>query len=137
MREIKFKGKRKDTDEWVYGFLVNTKNKSFMICNVVEGPIKLDSGEDLEITNNLFEVIPESVGQFTGLRDDDNSELYVGDIIEHKAPGRGLPYTGEIFFNEGNYQMNADPIKWSLPIHVGSVKIIGNISNNPKLMEDD
>jgi len=65
MREIKFRGKRIDNGEWVYGYyiyrLLGKKQKShehLMACN---------SEDESEL--RFYEVIPETVGEFTGLYD--------------------------------------------------------------------
>ena len=64
MREIRFRGKRTDTKEWVYGYLADGD----MICNWSKDRIS-------------YEVIPHTVGQFTGLHDKNGKEIYEGDII--------------------------------------------------------
>ena len=69
MREIKFRGKRVDNGEWVYGYYVihdmcigKHDFRNLILCN--------------NQMSDMFPVIPESVGQFTGLAD-----IYGGDNV--------------------------------------------------------
>jgi hypothetical protein len=69
MREIKFKGIRKDNHNWVYGFYANIQEKEHYILT------------PSAIGLLWVEVSPETVGQFTGLTDAHRKEIYYGDIV--------------------------------------------------------
>lgn len=91
MREILFRGKRKDFDnEWIYGFYTLYNNNRGMKPTIVTG-----TEENCFI---LIEVIPETVGQFTGMKEfvvSDrafNKPLFEGDIVEVWG-WRGPKYT--------------------------------------------
>lgn len=121
MREIKFRGLRSDGKGWVYGDLM---------CNWTVHQIL--SEED----GNEYLVIPETVGQFTGLKGNNGKEIYEGDVLHsnmyHKTwiadftPCDGLKlaikYEDDFKF-DGIFQTHED---WSRN-KVSSCEVIGNI----------
>lgn len=115
MREILFRGKRAEDNKWVYGFVVNG---SHSIIGVYE------DGHCF-----CFEsVIPETVGQYTGLCDKNGNKIFEGDIVRFStAHAREIKYIDGCFGFEGS----------SIPIkYVNKFEVIGNIHDNPELLEE-
>jgi uncharacterized phage protein (TIGR01671 family) len=72
MRQIKFRGKRVDNGEWVYGDLWRSYGKTETTYVIRDGHGNMSD----------YEVNPATVGQFTGLMDKNGKEIWEGDVIK-------------------------------------------------------
>ena len=122
MREIIFRGQRPDNGEWVYGFLT----KMWGEYHIVDGNNE----------NSAYEVIPETIGQYTGVIDKNGKKVFEGDVVEYAGS------YGEIVFVErrGAFMSRERDMycEWlsNLPQYgTGIVEIIGNIYDNKEILE--
>ena len=129
-REIKFRGKSLNTGLWLYGDLRqdNVRKKTYI----------------------EYEVDPETVGQYTGLKDSTGKEIYEGDIL--KTP-RG--FIGQVVFGRAEEEcrhklfgrmvidcyttygwifVRGDGYKCSIDDELLEGEIIGNVFSNPEIL---
>ena len=117
MREIRFRGISKNNNGWVYGFVSIDKNSAKM-----EGFPHYISRASGYLP---VEVVPKSVGQYTGLKDKNGVEIYEGDILSYF----GFEY--EVTFEESAFGWSEDGQFYAFAeMAIGEIektKIIGNI----------
>jgi len=136
MREIKFRGRRIDNGEWVYGDLIQYKDKCFIYpCRYRDAYTESLQYEPYgRIRLQAIEVDPATVGQYTGLHDKNGKEIYEGDIVESWFPGMPYNYRAiqRIMFIDGCFGCGDYPLKF---IDKLMIEVIGNIYENLSLLE--
>ena len=93
MRDIIFRGKRVDNGQWVYGFLIVNKDGT---CYIKDTDYNVNNGRIDLIPEK---VIPESVGEYTGITDSQDKKIFEGDIL--KFEGTISQY--EVRFENGSF----------------------------------
>lgn len=131
MREILFRGKREDNGEWVYGFYVRLLDVAGSVHRLY---VPADNPDE---HNAVFDIVPETVGQFTGLTDKNGNRIFEGDIVEtFSEDGYSLVGYDNIetefglkFYSYNSYSgLGRDYMS-------REIEIIGNIHDNPELLE--
>lgn len=125
MREILFRGKSMHTDEWLYGGIVHHADDYGMV----------DSTSNMGYLEPEL-VIPETVGQYTGLTDKNGVKIFEGDIVRYNGERHIVVF--ETRSGTGYFGIKIDHIEtWEFCLSVPAklMEVIGNIHDNPELAE--
>lgn len=157
MREHLYRGKRVDNGEWVYGDLIKDYlSGQYFIHPYGDSANESDKvGEEGCLRFFSFEVIPETICEYTGLTNKNGKKIFEGDIVQAPSNLAGTEfYIGTIGF--GNFSDYSDNIytgffiKWKNVPEYSTLRqsiiwwrdeqdrflnIIGNIFDNPELLE--
>lgn len=128
MREIKFRGKRPFIGGWIYGLL----------------DIQANDVEIFSRDNDTFKkgiIIPETIGQFTGLYDKNGKEIYENDLILIKPKPMSKGYVGKVLYVNATFEVEAKEFLHKeyrrLSYYINNpflVEVIGNVHENSNLL---
>ncbi|WP_158099284.1 YopX family protein [Drancourtella sp. An57] len=145
MREILFRAKRIDNGEWVEGYYIYHIKRT--ICPIGDSVkpedeqhvIMQDGFSDWNMPRNtvVFDIDPENVCQYTGLKDKNGKRIWENDIVSgyfnHKKITGFIKYGSNAVYyieREGSYGIHLDNSEdW--------LEVIGNIFDNPELMKGE
>lgn len=121
MREILFRGKRTDNGEWIEGCYLDRNNIG----------IFFDDTEEEDCKVHIFSVNSSTVGQYTGLTDKNGKKIFEGDIVRAMmdwGPAGMIESVVDIGFKK------YDGYRWNY-FDLDTIEIIGNVYENPELLE--
>lgn len=138
MREILFRGKRVDNNEWVYGFLSKSRGNNHFLS------LCIDHEENGVMLSSIVE--PETIGQYTGLSDKSGVKIFEWDIIKSHGNDSYVIKYGEYiprnyclarYYDKptiGFYAYDGERC-FQLSTNSRCYEVIGNIHDNPELAE--
>ena len=140
-REIIFRGKSIGTGAWLYGHLFNygLTAPSNVPCICVCVP------KSWKEAYNLYTVHPDTIGQYTGLKDKAGKKIFEGDILEYigkRKDNMNKVYRRKVVFHEGMFALLSKELRAysALNYHCledgrSAWRVIGNIHDNPELIK--
>ena len=155
MREILFKAKRADTGEWVEGYYIYHINRT--ICPFGDSikpedeqhVIMQDGFSDWNMPRDTvhFDIIRETLCQYTGLKDKNGKRIWENDIVLLREEIQDYEWKAAVKFGNpnreynwgwqlvpvGECEMNKDILLW-IDMDIANCEVIGNIFDNPELI---
>ena len=131
MREILFRGKTESSKRWVVGDLLQWSDGEMCIC---------ENRNHFE--KDKYRVIPETVGQYTGLTDKNGKKIFEGDIVAGALIWQEKRKNGLVAFKDGSfglmwYRGGVEQFNAFTSMCNVEYEVIGNIHDNPDLLKGE
>ena len=142
MREILFRGKRLQGGNWIEGYFfksdINKKERNSGKATLIFTP-DCDTFIMVPECHNSFMVVSDTVGQYTGLKDKNGKRIFEGDVAKVlQGKDKDIAYVG---FENGAFMLYPktgniyERTLWEYWYNDWDVEVIGNITDNPELLE--
>lgn len=140
-REVLFKAKRKDNGEWVEGYY----QKQFDLNESEQYFIFWSKSYTVW---EYAEIDPDTICQHTGLNDKNGNKIWENDIVLLREEIQGYEWKAMVKFGNPNCEynwgwqlvpigecdMNKDILLW-IDMEIATCEVIGNVLDNPELLE--
>ena len=125
MEENIYRGGWIKNGEWVVGYYVFLNDTHY----IVEA-----GSEDWGENGEWFQVVPKSIGQYTGLKDENGEKIFKGDIVLYRR--NNVTSVGVVDFADGAFgvRFNDGTSAMFLCFAADYSEVIGNIYDNPELL---
>lgn len=131
MREILFRGKRVENGEWIYW------DRYGRITDINGEPIRVEINTSALrpyafYVNELPVIREETVGEYTGLTDKNGKKIFEGDIVKNSRD------VGLLYYKEKNSAFTVKGWEYGYWLwhDKDDIEVIGNIHDNPELLEE-
>jgi uncharacterized phage protein (TIGR01671 family) len=136
MREIEFRGKRYEPEEWVEGGIMATERRGKIEPLIITWAFNVATPDWIKGLIPPFHYVkPETVGQYTGLKDKNGVKIFEGDIVRSTSCMDETGF-GEVYFDSGEwligfYGDEQGPLYHLQDCEKGpTLEVIGNIHDN-------
>ena len=140
-REILFRGFNKKNSKWLYGYYFVNRGQHFVVDDEIQ-------------TNPLahwtdIEVDPDTIGQYTGVKDKNGNKIFEGDIVRFSYITDGIKpieieCLAKVVFEDGSFMIkcvkghihnNMQRALFAMDYFNIKVEVVGNITDNPELIK--
>lgn len=150
-RQHLYRAKRGDNGEWIEGksLVVLLHDDGVKRCYMLrqgdrcEGLLTDESGNLIFAGKTIFyEVVPETIGEWTGLEDKNGVKIFEDDIVKTKEYGKVIGYSNvndydvfKIVYAPAFFRLENKDREFLLGEYSKHLEVIGNIHDNPELLE--